>query len=85
MVLATGTSPRQMKTVCDRIDEVARPRNYRAIGASRSDNSGWSLIDFVDVVVHVFSPDARSFYDLDNLWGDARIVQWQPEGVPTAG
>ena len=34
-------------------------------------------MDFVDVVVHVFSQDARQFYDLDNLWGDAKRVEWQ--------
>jgi hypothetical protein len=40
------------------------------------------LIDFVDVVVHVFNQEARSFYDLDALWGDAKKVEWNPDGQP---
>jgi ribosome-associated protein len=41
------------------------------------------LLDCIDVVVHVFSADARQFYDLDALWGDARTVEWQ-DGSPPA-
>ncbi len=41
------------------------------------EGESWMLIDFVDVVVHIFSQDARSFYDLDNLWGDGTKIEWK--------
>ena len=84
MVLATGTSPRQMRTVCDDLAEMAGQRGQRPLSANlEGDQGGWMLIDFVDVVLHVFSQDARAFYDLDALWGDARIVAWEEVPSPT--
>ena len=79
MVIATGTSPRQMKTACDEVEEMAEGRNYKPLSRAGDGGTNWTCIDFVDVVVHVFSHDARSYYDLDNLWGDARKVEWKDE------
>ena len=82
MVLATGTSPRQMRTVCDDVAEMAEQRGqkpYNSVDDQESDS--WMLIDFIDVVVHVFSNDARQFYDLDNLWGDAKRVEWNGDAT----
>ena len=78
MVLATGTSPRQMRTVCDELAEMAEQRGERALSSEgmEAGENGWMLIDFVTVVVHIFSPDSRAFYDLDSLWGDAKKVEW---------
>ena len=83
LVLATGTSPRQMKTVCDDLEEMAESRNERPLSRVGDDSSSWTCIDFVDVVVHVFSADARGYYNLDGLWGDATAVEWQDEGEQT--
>ena len=85
MILATGTSPRQMRTVCDELAEMAEGRGEHALsseGVEAGGESGWMLIDFVTVVVHVFSQDARSFYDLDSLWGDAKKVEWNDSPPP---
>ena len=79
MILATGTSPRQMKTVCEELDELAEQRGDHALGESGIEGESWMLIDFVDVVVHVFSQEARQFYDLDGLWGDAKPVEWNDQ------
>jgi ribosome-associated protein len=75
-VLTTATSARQMRAIAD---EVAR-----AVGSNKSDRpstegtgSSWVLEDFGDVVMHVFSPEARSLYDLEHLWADAVRVDWQ--------
>jgi ribosome-associated protein len=78
LVIATGTSPRQMRSVCDEIQEMGFPRNYKARFKPSSDGEHWLLIDFVDVVVHVFAHDAREFYDLENLWGDGKKVEVTP-------
>jgi ribosome-associated protein len=79
LVLATGTSPRQMRTVCDEVEELGDPRGHRALSKSGYEGDHWMLIDFVDVVVHLFNGDARVFYDLDNLWGDGKRVEWRAE------
>lgn len=76
MVLATGTSPRQMKSVADDLEELGQSQKNRALSRVGDDSSQWIVVDFVDVVAHIFSGEARSFYDLDNLWGDAKVVEW---------
>jgi ribosome-associated protein len=77
MILATGTSPRQMKSVADDLEELGKGQNNRALSRVGDDSSQWIVVDFVDVVAHIFSGEARSFYDLDNLWGDAKAVEWE--------
>jgi len=70
-LLATGNSDIQVKAIADRIiDELkkegVRPNHVEGIQGGR-----WVLIDYVDWVVHVFHPEARDFYQLELLWGDA--------------
>ena len=79
LILATGTSPRQMRTVCDDLADMAQERGIRALSQSGIEGDTWMLIDFVDVVVHVFNDEARQFYNLDGLWGDADKVAWDSE------
>jgi ribosome-associated protein len=76
-VLATGTSPRQMRTVCDDAAEFGQENGFHPLTQSGVEGETWMLIDFVDVVMHVFNGQARSFYDLESLWGDAPRVEWQ--------
>jgi ribosome-associated protein len=78
-VIATGTSPLQMRSVADDIGELGQAQDYKPLSISGTEGESWMLIDFVDVVVHLFDADARQFYDLDNLWGDARRVEWEQE------
>lgn len=80
-VLATGTSARQMRTVADEVAELGEKQNFAPLGASGLDSQSWMLVDFVDVLLHVFSDEAREYYDLDNLWGDAKRVDWN-DGAP---
>lgn len=85
VILATGTSPRQMRTVADDSTEAAEAHGYKALSASGYDGSAWICLDLIDVVIHVFSEQARVFYDLDNLWADAVRIDWasgQPAQTP---
>src|SRR4051794_4570409 len=75
LVVATGTSPRQMKSACDAAEEFGEPLGHHALARTGDDSGNWILIDFFDVVIHCFDQDARLFYDLDTLWGDARRVE----------
>ena len=81
MIVATGTSPRQMRTVAEEIAEMGGPRGFAPISQSGLEGESWILMDCVDVLVHIFSDEARIFYDMDNLWGDAKRVDWQ-SGMP---
>jgi ribosome-associated protein len=77
-VIATGTSARQMRSVADEIEEMGEPKNFTPIGRNGYEGESWILTDFVDVVIHIFNGEARGYYDLDGLWGDAPRVDWQP-------
>ncbi|MBC8107600.1 MAG: ribosome silencing factor [Anaerolineae bacterium] len=78
-VIATGTSARQMRTVADEIGELADQKKFAPLASTGYEGESWILVDCVDVVVHIFNAQTRGYYDLDNLWGDAKPVQWQPE------
>lgn len=79
-VLGTGTSPRQMRTVADDCIEAADVLGYKPMSATGAEGSSWICLDLIDVVVHIFSEESRVFYDLDNLWADARKIDWQATG-----
>lgn len=82
-VIATGTSPRQMRTVADEVEDLGQREQFKAWQRSGYESARWILVDFVQVVVHVFDPESRDFYDLELLWGDAPRVRWRAElGLP---
>ncbi|HEX8339836.1 MAG TPA: ribosome silencing factor [Tepidisphaeraceae bacterium] len=74
-VIATGTSGRQMKSVSNDIEELAAEHQDHVM--NRSIDEHWVLLDFVNVVVHIFDTDARLYYDLEGLYGDAKRVEWR--------
>jgi ribosome-associated protein len=76
-IIATGTSARQMRSVVDDIDELAEAHGFGTFHRSGYEGETWIAVDYVDVVVHLFSQDARLYYDLENLWGDAKKVEWK--------
>jgi len=79
-----STSDRQMRTIAEDVLKLAKERSYSLMGVSGLDDPHWVLVDLVDVVVHIFAPETRRFYDLDLLWGDAPKVRWQRRKAPPA-
>ena len=75
-VIATGTSNRQMRTVADEICEAARQQGLQRFGRAGYEQARWILLDFIDVVIHIFDREYRDYYDLELLWGDARRLKW---------
>jgi ribosome-associated protein len=67
-VLATGSNPRQTRAIAEEIQLRVRPRRPARVEGEREGE--WILLDYIDVVVHVFTPAARDFYRLETLWGD---------------
>lgn len=75
-VIATGTSDRQMRTVADEISEAGRNVGMKRFGRAGYEQARWILLDFVDVVVHLFDAEYRDYYDLELLWGDAERIDF---------
>ncbi len=73
-VIGTGTSTRQMHAVLDDLAEHAATLGRKAFHVADATDASWMLADYVDVVVHLFDEEHRSYYDLDGLWGDAPRV-----------
>lgn len=75
-VITTGKSRRQLRAIADHSDDA-----LAEVGSERRSTSGyqteWICHDYGDVVLHVFSPDARQQFDLENLWADAPRVDWK--------
>ena len=78
-LIATGTSERQMRSIADEIIFEAKHSGHALFGKAGYEQGSWVVLDFVDVVVHIFSEESRVFYDLELLWGDAPKVDL--EGV----
>ncbi len=74
-LIATGTSNRQTRTVADEITQLGRGRGFRIFGRAGYEQGKWVLLDFVDVVVHLFDEEFREYYDLELLWGDAKKLK----------
>lgn len=75
-VISTGTSDRQMRAVVEQAIEYGKKVGERPYGRSGRESARWILIDFVDVVFHIFAKPYRSYYDLELLWGDAPRLEW---------
>lgn len=74
-VICTGRTDRQVKTIADEVEEQMRVHaGLKPIGREGVSEARWILLDFGDVVVHVFQPGEREFYRLEKLWGDAPRV-----------
>ncbi|NLV43200.1 MAG: ribosome silencing factor [Candidatus Hydrogenedentes bacterium] len=70
-VLCTANSEPQLKAVANAARESVREAGYHVLRVEGDQRSGWLVIDFGDVILHVFRNQARVFYDLDRMWGDA--------------
>src|SRR5947208_486519 len=76
-VLTTASSARQMRAIADEVDRVLTGEGSQSLGTEGSDSATWILQDFGDVVLHLFTAEARKLYDLEHLWADAVRVDWQ--------
>lgn len=74
-LLCNGQSNRQIKAIVNAmLDDAKQEAREIALSVEGDADDGWMLIDFGAIVVHVFAPDKREYYDLEELWQDARIV-----------
>jgi ribosome-associated protein len=74
-LLASADSSRQLQAIADGLLETAKKKaDIRPWGVEGEPESGWMLVDFGDVVVHLFEPEKREYYNLEDLWREAHVV-----------
>jgi ribosome-associated protein len=83
-VICSGSSDTQIDAIAGSVDEeVSKKHKESPWHKEGIQNKEWILLDYVDVVVHVFKKDRREFYDIDSLWGDADISYYSDTLVPS--
>jgi ribosome-associated protein len=78
-LLCSGKSDRQVQAIAQGIEETLKKKGIRPLGEEGMSEGRWILIDYEDVVVHIFLEPVRKFYDLEGLWIDARRIDF-PKG-----
>ena len=73
-LICTGTSNTHVKTLCDYAEYSMEQMGEAMLGREGHRGNSWELLDYGSVVVHVFTDEARKFYDLERLWADAEVV-----------
>ena len=81
-VICSASTNRQIKTVVENVEERLRTSlDVRPVRREGESDAGWWLLDYIDVVVHVFGSEERSYYDLERLWSDAPRPAWAAAGA----
>ncbi|MCZ6835038.1 MAG: ribosome silencing factor [Planctomycetota bacterium] len=84
VLIGSGTSDRQMKSLAGELEDLAEENGEHVFRSNRDTGVTWIVIDFVDVVAHLFEPNQRSFYDLEQLWSDAPRIAWERNGADSS-
>jgi len=85
-VLATGTSRRQLHAISEEIDDVLQKElKDQRLGIEGYEDSRWIVLDYGSVVIHLFDEETRFYYDLESLWGDAKVVSLSDLGLSDSG
>jgi ribosome-associated protein len=78
LVIGSGESVRQVKAIAEAVDEALAAEGVRLLHSEGVEHGRWVLLDYGDVVVHVFHREAREFYRIERLWADAPTVDLPP-------
>lgn len=73
-LICSGTTERQVQALAEEVAERLKERGIRPLGVEGSAESGWVLMDYTDVIVHIFTPAVRRRYDLEGLWRKAKTI-----------
>ncbi len=73
-IIASGNNRNQIQTLCDAVEEKLGRAGYPVKQIEGYDNANWVLLDFKDIIVHIFDKENRLFYDLERIWCDGRTI-----------
>lgn len=82
MVIASGTSDRHLRSIADRVVQMAKAAGHRPLGVEGEQQGEWVLVDLPDVMVHVMLPRTREFYQLEHLWEGPRTAAPRAAAAP---
>ncbi len=74
-VICSGAVDVHCKAIADYVETELRRQGYPPAHTEGTDTQRWILLDYIDVIVHIFQPEARNYYALERLWGDAKVVK----------
>lgn len=75
-IICQGNSPSQVEAITESVGEFARKElGEKPVMVAGLENAQWVAMDYTDVLVHIFLPDVRQYYDLEHLWDDAELTQ----------
>ena len=81
-LICTGTSNTHVKTLCDYAEYTLEELGEKMLGREGHRGNTWELLDYGTIVIHVFTDEARKFYDLERLWADAEVVDMSDIIIP---
>lgn len=84
-VICSGATERQVRTIVEEVEKALRDLGRKPLRREGETESRWVLLDYVDLVVHVFADEEREYYDLERLWRDAPRVGFEDRGQAAAG
>lgn len=73
-VIASGNNRNQVQTICDNVDEALGRKGFLRKENEGYENANWILMDYGDIVIHIFDKENRIFYDLERIWRDGKNV-----------
>ena len=82
VVIASGESNRQVRALADRVQDKVREAGGRVYGVEGESSGDWVLVDLGDVVVHIMHPAVRSFYNLEEVWGEKKVRMKKKKSPP---
>jgi ribosome-associated protein len=80
VLIGSGTSDRQMKSVADELEDLGDDHENPCFRSNKDSGVTWIVVDFIDLVAHLFEPNQRLYYDLEALWADAPRIEWRRNG-----
>jgi len=83
-IIASGSSVRQVKAISDNIEDKTRQEGITPLHIEGYSEGSWVLLDYHDIVTHIFVDEKRDFYDLERLWADARKVAFDESEIKAA-
>jgi len=83
-VITSGSSQRQVRTIVEEIEKAMRDLGRKPVRREGVEDWRWVLLDYFDVVIHVFSDEEREYYDLERLWRDAPRVELDDVGAASS-
>ncbi len=75
-IICTGGNTRQIQAIADEIESQLKELGEVPLSIEGYQNAEWVLVDYGDLVIHIFSEKARKYYDLERLWRDAKHLSW---------